>query len=519
MKKTYSFYLLFLFLFLFIPFVCYSQVLPKVNIVIAQDSFNVLEANPFTSEDVHGKFIGDTGIVPVSQIIENVALNYRGAYALRDIINDNQGAIKRRNWKVKTPKSQPYLNRRELNFNYQNHVREFMADYLMNKAKVPMAQSRFVLLSMNNVLHGLYLQVEDVDNKDFLLETFGNKNGDLYKSAYDSPADLDNRYWADFSYLGPNDSDYFYHYDKKTNNDGAAETDYSSIRKFTEMVNLTSDETFEATIKSNFAWENFIRYLVVSNFISNWDGYPQRPKNSWLYQNPKDSKWNFIPWDLDATFEPVTVGENLAMNMMGQSCSIFYYMDKYEPYQPGASSETKERPLVWRMMKVPFFRDYYVQEYKRAMDSYLSKSMINNVLDSISAVIKLNQSTTNWNSFATTITQTKTFVNNKTISVRNEISLIPNALLSVVENESKIKIYPTPAGEYFTLSINVELATNLNIDIFNLTGILVKSIYQQPIFQGKQTLKFTTDDLKSGNYLLRINDGNKAYVKKLFINK
>ncbi|MDP3441559.1 MAG: CotH kinase family protein, partial [Ignavibacteria bacterium] len=393
MKKSHSFILYFLFL----PFLCHSQVLPKVNIVIAQDSFNVLEANPFTAEDVHGTFIADTGAIPVPQVIENVELNYRGAYALLNLINDYKGSIKRRNWKVKTPKKQQYMNRRELNFNYQNHVREFMADYLMNKAKVPLAQSRFVLLSLNGVSHGLYFQIEDVDNMNYLLETFGNKEGDLYKSAYDSPVDPNNRYWADFSYLGPNDADYFYHYSKKTNNDGDAKTDYRSIREFTEMANFTPDETFEATIKSNFAWENFIRYLVVSNFISNWDGYPQRPKNSWLYHNPADGKWNFIPWDMDATFEPVTVGPNLGMNMMGQDCSIFHYMDEYEPYQPGHASETKERPLVWRMMKVPFFRDYYVQEYKSAMNTYLSKPMIISVLDSISSVIKQNVSNSNWN--------------------------------------------------------------------------------------------------------------------------
>lgn len=515
MRKIYSYY----FLLLFIPIVCHSQVLPKVNIVIASDSFKVLEANPFTSEDVHGTLIADSGLIPVSQVIDTVRLNYRGAYALLDMINTYKGSIKRRNWKVKTPKDNQYMNRREWNFNYQNHVREFMADYLMNKAKVPLAQNRFVLLSVNGVSHGLYMQIEDVDNKGFLLEAFGNKDGDLYKSAYDTPADPNNRYWADFSYLGPNDSDYYYHYDKKTNNNGDAETDYSSIRSFTEMVNLTSDEDFEVTLKNNFAWENFIRYLVVSNFISNWDGYPQRPKNSWLYQNPADGKWNFIPWDLDATFQPITVGTNLGLDMMGQYCSIFHYMDKYEPYQPGDQTETKERPLVWRMMKVPFFRNYYVEEYKRGLNTYLSKSMINSVLDSISSVIKLNVSSTSWNSFAATVTETKTFVNNKTTAVTNEVAELPSALSTIDANDSEIKLYPIPANAYFSLTIDIEAATNLDIDIFNLTGVLIRSIYHQPVSQGKHTFEFSASDLHSGNYLLRIKDENRVRVKKLLINQ
>jgi spore coat protein CotH len=513
MKKIHSFIIL----FLTISFFCNSQVLPKVNIVIARDSIKVLEANPFTAEDVHGKFIADTGNVPVSQIIDPVELNYRGAYALLELINDSKNTLKRRNWKVKTPKNQQYMNRRELNFNYQNHVREFMADYLMNKANVPLAKSRFVQLSVNGISHGLYLQIEDVDNKNFLQETFGNKEGDLYKSAYDTPADPNNRYWADFSYLGSDDSDYFLHYDKKTNNDGDAETDYSSIRKFTEMINFTPDETFEMTLKNNFAWENFIRYLVVSNFISNWDGYPQRPKNSWLYQNPADGKWNFIPWDLDATFQPWDIGPNLGLNMMGQYCSIFYYMDKYEPYQPGDQTETKERPLVWRMMKVPFFRNYYVEEYKKALDTYLSKPMINNVLDSISAVIKLNVSGPNWTAFASTVSETKTFVNNKTVSVTKEIAALPSAVLNFSSDKPEIQVYPVPAKDYFTLTIDVESATNLDVDIFDIAGRLLKSIYHQPVSPGRLVLRFTTGQLKTGNYLLKIKHGNTFITKKLFI--
>jgi spore coat protein CotH len=504
---------------MFLTVIGHSQVLPKVNIFISPDSINVLEANPFTAPDVHGNFTGDTGTVAVPFKIENVELNYRGAYALLNLINDYKGSIKRRNWKVKTPKNQLYMGRRELNFNYQNHVREYMADYLMNKAEVPLAQSRFVLLSVNGVSHGLYFQIEDVDNKNYLLETFGNKEGDLYKSAYDSPVDPDNRYWADFSYPGPDDSDYFFHYSKKTNNDGASKTDYSSIRNFLELINFTPDDAFEQMLKTNFAWENFIRYLVVSNFISNWDGYPQRPKNNWLYHNPKDGKWNFIPWDMDATFEPVTVGPNLGMNMMGQHCSIFYYMDEYEPYQPGASSETKERPLVWRMMKVPFFRDYYISEYKRAIKTYLNMPMINSVLDSVSAVIKQNQSATNWNQFASTVAQTKAFVATKTLAVTTELVELPNALPSIGANDPEIYIHPIPATEYFTLSIKPELATTLRVDIVDLAGKLVKSIRQQLISNGKHTLEITTTDLASGTYLVRIGSGTDIYVRKLVVCK
>jgi spore coat protein CotH len=496
-----------------------AQILPKVEIIIAKDSFAMLEANPFTSRDVLGTFRGDTGLVPVSQQFDQIELNFRGAYALQGLINDKNNTLKRRNWKVKMLKSNLYMNRRELNFNYQNHVREFMTYYLMRKAQVPLAENRFVLLSVNGVSHGLYMQIVDIDDKSFLESTFKSKKGDLYKSAYDTPADPNNRYWADFSYLGSEDSNYFLHYNKKTNNDGAKETDYSSVRKFTEMLNWTPDESIGDSIKKNFAWENFIRYLVVSNFVSNWDGYPQRPKNSWLYHNPADKKWNFVPWDMDATFNTWngTLPNNMSINMMGKYCSVFYYMDKYEPYTPGAANETKERPLVWRMMKIPFFRNYYVEEYKKALNTYLSKTMIDGVLDSISAVVKLNTPLTSWNSFATTVSQTKTFVTEKHRTVNAELEKIPSALPLVNTVQSDFRIYPIPASDYFTLTFLSEFAGELQIDLLDITGKWIKTLYHEKTSHADIKMSFTTDQLQTGNYFVRITNARGVQIAKLII--
>ncbi|MPN00381.1 hypothetical protein SDC9_147575 [bioreactor metagenome] len=76
-----------------------------------------------------------------------------------------------------------------------------------------------------------------------------------------------------------------------------------------------------------------------------------------------------------------------------------------------------------------------------------------------------------------------------------------------------------PARDYFTLGINVESATYLSVDLYDLAGRLVETLYQQPLSQGKHALEFTTEYLASGNYLLRIKDGKTVYLKKLLINK
>ena len=78
------------------------------------------------------------------------------------------------------------------------------------------------------------------------------------------------KYFGDLSYLGALDKNYYLHYRKQTNTDGDLEFDYSSIRKFTDFINNTSDQDFEANIVSHFNVNAFIKYLVVANFIAHW---------------------------------------------------------------------------------------------------------------------------------------------------------------------------------------------------------------------------------------------------------
>jgi hypothetical protein len=44
-------------LLLFLSFFSFSQQLAKIEIIIDQDSIDVLEANPFSDRDVHGSVI------------------------------------------------------------------------------------------------------------------------------------------------------------------------------------------------------------------------------------------------------------------------------------------------------------------------------------------------------------------------------------------------------------------------------------------------------------------------------
>jgi spore coat protein CotH len=349
---------------------------PTLSLEVDEAAIDTLEDDPFDAVDVTGTFVDGSGTR-----FEGVSVNFRGAYQLRNLI---ESGVPQRNWKVKFPKEQMYRGRREWNLNYEPHLRQKLAYDLMKFAGVRCSSARHVLLVVNGEPHGLYLEYEDPDSKDFLEDRFGDRSGDLYKAATDLPGKMP--YFATTEYLGDLDADYFFHWQKKTNNDLRPD-DYGTLRAFLAGLNDTPDSGMEAFFAANFDVDKFIRYLAVGNFVSHWDALPQRPKNYWLYNVPAANRWVFIPWDLDATFEPWTH----ALNPMGTDASVFYQMDQHEHYQQ-SSGEGTARPLVRRMLKVPAFRAQYVQNYKAALGTYLDETYLLARVDALEALLERHAS-------------------------------------------------------------------------------------------------------------------------------
>jgi spore coat protein CotH len=353
---------------------------PTVEIIIAAADQASLDAAPFYGDDVEGAFIDGSG-----ERYELVDLNYRGAYALLGLLNNDP--IGRRNWKVKFPKDNMYRGRREWNFNFEPHLRQKLAYDLMTYAGVKVPSAQHVVLKVNGETMGLYLQYEDPDSKDWLFDAFGNDEGDLYKVATDKPASEgqpDMKYFADTTYLGDLDTDYLLHYNKKTNHkDPLIADDYSVVRNFLFELNDTPDGDFESWITAAFDVDAFISYLVVSNFISNWDGFSQRPKNFWLFENRRTDQMVYIPWDMDATFQ--TWRDDF--NQMGTDASVFFDLRSAD-YSPIHSEEGTERPLARRLFDQAVFEEAYIARYRELADTILSEDYLQDRIDALNALVQ-----------------------------------------------------------------------------------------------------------------------------------
>lgn len=503
MCRFYRNSLLWISLFLF-SFSIEAQSLKNINIEIEQDSIDELESHPFTNEDVHGAFIID------GERFDSVEIHYRGAYYLLSLIN--QGSL--RNWKIKFSKENKLEDRREWNFNYEDYIRQNLAYYVFRQAGVPVVSSENVLLSVNGELQGLYLKYEDPDNKDWLKDVFGDNDGDLYKAAYDMPNQP--KYFADLTYLGDEDEDYFLHYRKQTNKNGPDEFDYNSIRDFTALINHSPDEEFEDQILEHFAVEEFIEYMVVASFIANWDSYPYRPKNYFLYDNPEDDKWHFIPWDLDGTFQ-----EDGNRNAIGTTGSIYHYFDGIAPYN-NTATEPLERPLIWRIMAIERFRDKYCYEYKKAIDTYLSSDFLYEVIDSIALEVENNTSGAEWNAFNADVIDVKDFITERLENVVSELDqcvVIDDPWTSTTEGENTkraaLLVYPNPASREVTVKLPDVRQENVQ---FHLTNLLGETTELPPIrWTSNTTFVIDVKALSTGPYFVFVRTKDNTYMAKILV--
>lgn len=488
-------------------YMLHSAPLPKINISIAQDSIDILEAAPFADVDVHGNFtVNDTSH------FNNVEIHYRGAYNLWSLMRDPD--IKQRNWKVKFPKDYKYRNRREWNFNYDQHLRQKIAYDLFKQAGVAAPSARHVILNINDERHGLYLEYEDPDNKDWLRDNFGDQTGDLYKAGFDMPDTPS--YFALLTDLGDSSSNYFMHYSKKTNNDSIDSLDYSPLVRFIKVINHTSQESFPDSLKKHFNIQSFIRYLVIANFINHWDSYPTRPKNYWLYHNPSDNRWNFIPWDLDGTFQKKTTGSvTLDTNL-----SIFYQLLDYEPYK-GQPNEGTERPLTRRMFQYAEFKNAYLNEYHSAIKSYLNAPLLIKLVDSLATETSQSLNENEKITFNKTINPMKVFITSRFDNVKKQLETSNADRIPIRKSSSpapyfSIGVQRQPKSVFSTVSFLIPHSGRVRITLADVKG-RTESVVDQYSPAGEQTVTIAPKNRASGVYFMVAEFDGQITIEKFLI--
>lgn len=477
-----------------------DSMLPRIEITLAQADLDfILESgNESSDEEFPATFSFKSA--SKNEYEENVGFRLRG--------NTSRNAAKK-SYKVSFnsfEKGRDLHGFEKLNLNGEHNdptiIRSKLCWDLMNALNVPSSRSNHVELYINDEFFGVYINVEHID-EEFVEERFGNKGGNLYKCLW--PADL--------KYHGASETFYKQSengrraYDLKTNED---EDDYSGLVNFITILNETPASSFEEAIQEVFDVETYLKALAVETLVAHWDNYGVNQNNYYLYDNPGDGKFYYIPYDLDNTLGIDWFDVNWAE------------WNVYQWY-------TDSRPLTKRIMEVKNFRNEFTTILNQLLQTGFSPDQLNPRIDEIKSLIQdaaerdlyrtydydwtiddFNQSFSEPLENLHVRYGLKEFIIRRHQTAINQLDEIITLSTTPIEN---MMVYPNPAIDGFTISLPSEMLQHNLLKIYTLSGQMV-------LTQSLETSQTRIEKkLKPGMYLLQFENENslQSFTQRLVI--
>lgn len=156
-------------------------------------------------------------------------------------------------------------------------IRQCMGYAVFEAAGIPASKCNFARVAVNSEDYGIYVHVEPV-KRAFLRDRFGDDSGDLYEGTL-----------SDFRENWVNT------FDPKTGDTETALTGPIAIKDALTM----NDDDFLAQISTLIDLDAYINFWATEILVSHWDGYAGNNNNFFIYRNPADNLFHFIPWGVD----------------------------------------------------------------------------------------------------------------------------------------------------------------------------------------------------------------------------
>lgn len=113
------------------------------------------------------------------------------------------------------------------------------------------------------------------------------------------------------------------------------------------------------------------------------------------------------------------------------------------------------------------------------------------------------------------IEDTYHFIN---VNTTKDFTFIPTAINIIAEEALAINLFPTIAASVAQLDLNLKVQSqDVNIQLFNINGQVIRQIFQGTLAKGINTLNIPTETLDSGLYFVHIQTADGAVVTKKLI--
>jgi len=189
-------------------------------------------------------------------------------------------------------------------------VSQFLGYALFNAAGSPAPRCSYANLTVNGQNLGIYAHVERIQ-KPLLQWAFGNKDGILYEGTV-----------VDFH------PDWAGSFELKFGSDKVGR------KKIQQLIDIldSPDEDIELAIGELVDLESFYTFWAMEGLISFWDGYSGNRNNFFIYLNPGNNKFHFIPWGADSLFEGFGpfrqgMGDPVSVKIQGLIANRLYQLE------------------------------------------------------------------------------------------------------------------------------------------------------------------------------------------------
>ena len=88
-----------------------------------------------------------------------------------------------------------------------------------------------------------------------------------------------------------------------------------------------------------------------------------------------------------------------------------------------------------------------------------------------------------------------------------------------VLNQDAVKAYPNPFSNRLNIELTIVESTNVTIEIFDLTGRVLKTMVNEELSSGKHIFNWDASSIESGLYFYTVRSGNEAFTRKLVLSR
>lgn len=404
-------------------------------------------------------------------------------------------------------------------------MRDMLSYRILRDFGVAAPRSSYSKVFINDQYWGLYVSVESI-NKTFLKEHFGNNDGNLYKANYSS-----------LQYMGDDQNDYAHDFELKTNE---TENDWSGLIQFIRLVNETGDNVFQDSLERHFAMDDYFKSLALDVSINNWDSHFEHGRNFYLYDNPEDGKFHWIPWDYNLAFDDgfggdydialevlrsmpgydkvlpkrVLDNEDLRQNYLRTACELHHKLFTMDYLDPIIEST---RVLIKADLEADPNKFYPEAEY---FELSLTEGFIRTVNDTLFIQDSI------WNGSSWEFTETffvwqyeeqvpglRDIIERRNASVQDELTNIyeidcssPVQEPGNFSHELRLEAWPNPVNDW----LHLQVSESGMLTMYDVHGRIQKQINLK-----QADIKFSVQDLSPGVYFLAFTNQHGKIVRKI----